>query len=140
MAKQNNVGTLPSPKTRSQYVKLVKKGQFFYNKGNYAQALRFFTRSWDYDASNLPIIKMVAECLFQGGNRNVAINLLAYVLEKNPTDPVVITILGNASLRMELFDLSQKFHQIYIQLKPEDPVGYNNYASALREDGKLDEV
>ncbi len=140
MAKNNQAGQLPSPKTRSQYVKLVKKGQFYYNKGDYPQALRYFTRSWDYDATNLSIIKLVAECLFQGGNRNVAINLMAYVLEKNPNDPVVISILGNAALKMELFDLSAKFHQIYIQLEPKDPVGYNNYASALREAGKLDEA
>mgnify|MGYP000336086832 CR=1 FL=1 len=137
---KNNSGPLPSPKNKAQYVKLVKKGQTFYNRGNYNQALRYFTRSWDYDAKNLPIIKMVAECLFQLGNRNVAIQLLAYVLEKNPNDPVVITILGNAALKMELFDLAQKFHQIYIQLLPQDPIGYNNYASALREDGKLDEA
>lgn len=137
---KNRLKELPSPKNKSQYVKLVKKGQFFYNKGDFNQAIKYFTRSWDFDATNLSIIKMVADCLFQIGNRNVAIQLMAHVLEKNPNDSVVISILGNAAIRMELFDLAQKFHQIYIQLEPEDPIGYNNYASALREAGKLDEA
>ncbi|MBL4602337.1 MAG: tetratricopeptide repeat protein [Emcibacteraceae bacterium] len=137
---KNPNATLPSPKNRSQYVKIVKKGQVFYKQGDYNQALKHFTRSWDYDSKNPGIIKLVAECLFQIGNRNVAINLLAFALQENPSDPVIISILGNAALKMDLFDLSQKFHQIYIQLKPEDPIGYNNYASALREDGKLDEA
>lgn len=138
--KKGNSSNLPSPKNKSQYIKLIKKGQFFYNKGNFNQALKYLTKSWDFDATNQSVIKLVADSLFQIGNRNVAIQLMAHVLEKNPNDPVVISILGNAALKMELFDLSQKFHQIYIQLEPEDPVGYNNYASALREAGKLDEA
>lgn len=138
--KKAKVIKLTSPKTKSQYIKLVKKGQAFYNRGDFNNALKFFTKSWEYDSSNAEIIKIVGDCLFQLGNRNVAINLMAYALEQNPNDPPIITILGNAALKMELFELSQKFHQIYIQLRPDDPVGYNNYASALREDGKLDEA
>ncbi len=135
-----NVAELSPPKNKSQYIKVVRKGQSFYNKRDYNTALKLLTLSWKYDATNQAVIKMVADCLFQLGNRNVAINLLAHVLEKNPNDPAVITILGNAALKMELFDLASRIHQLHIQIKPDDPIGYNNYASALREEGKLDEA
>ncbi len=142
MAKKKKVaaGNILPPKNKSQYIKMVRKGQSYYNKGDYNFALKLFTASWKYDTSNQTVIKLVADCLFHLGNRNVAINLLAYVLEKNPNDTAVITILGNAALKMELFDLAKKIHQLHIQISPEDPVGYNNYASALREDGKLDDA
>ncbi len=65
---------------------------------------------------------------------------MTYALKANPTDASIVSSLGNAAVGMNFFDLAQKFHKVFIALAPNDPVGYNNYATALREDGKYEEA
>lgn len=131
---------LKVPKNKAQYIKLVRKGESLHNSRRYVDALQYLTTAWKYDASSPTLLTRVADCLFKIGRKSAAMNLLTHALESAPNDAGIASVLGNAALEMDFFELSQKFHQHYINLKPNDPVGYNNYASALRENGQYDEA
>ena len=131
---------LKEPKNKAQYVKLFKKGSELHEKGQYQEALLYLTTAWKYDDKDVNLLIRVADSLFNINKKSAAMELMAHALQKNPSDPNIASILGNAALKMEFFDLSLKFHQHCINLKPNDPVGYNNYAAALRENGQYDEA
>lgn len=139
MSKQN-ANLIPPPKNKRQFNKLIKKGQNFYKKQEYNEALKYLTSAWKFDDSDTNLLIMIADSLFKKGNKSAALQLMGHTLERAPKDPNIASVLGNAALKMDMFDLSLRFHQKYIELRPNDVVGYNNYASALREDGKLDEA
>lgn len=128
------------PKNKAQYNKLLKIGKSLYKKQDYVNAIKYFNTSFDFNSSNPNVLVLLSDSLFQIGNRSAAMQMMMHALLKNPTDPNIANILGNAAMKMEFYDLAQKFHQKHIELKPDDVMGYNNYASALREDGKLDEA
>lgn len=137
------ITTPPEPKTpknRTQYNKLLKTAKHLHKKQDYINAIKYLNKSLDYDSSKPNILVLLAECLFQTGNKQAAMQMMSHALLKSPNDPIIANVLGNAALEMDFFDLAQKFHQKYIELKPDDPAGYNNYATALREDGKYEEA
>ncbi len=135
-----NTNLIPPPKNKTQFVKLLKKGQSLYKNQDYTEALRYLTSAWQYDDSDHNLLTIVADCLFKKGNQTAALNLMAHALKRSPKDANICSVLGNAALKMEFFDLAAKFHQKYIELRPNEAIGYSNYASALREDGKIDEA
>lgn len=138
--KKSAQNEIPIPKNAAQYRKLYKKGHTFYLKKDYVTALQYLTKAWKFDATDVNLLVIVADSLFHIDKKNTALQLMTHALETNPTDPGIVSSLGNAALGMNFFDLAQAFHKIYISLKPNEPIGYNNYATALREDGKYDEA
>mgnify|MGYP000607382965 CR=1 FL=1 len=131
---------IPIPKNNAQYIKLFKKGQKLRLEKQHAEALQYLNAAWKYSDDDPALVVMISDSLFNIGNKSAAINLMIHVVETNPDDTNIVLTLGNAALDFEEFELAQKFHQKYIELKPSDPIGYNNYATALREDGKIDEA
>lgn len=140
MAKNKKTIDLKTPTNRLQYVKMIKKGQFLHNNKDYTQALKYLTTAWKYDDSDPNLLIMVSDGLFKIGNKMAAMDLMAHALQKNPNDANIASILGLAAYKMNFFELAEKFHTKYIELMPDDPVGYNNYVGALREQGKYDEA
>jgi len=134
-----NSSDIPSPKTRSQYDKLVKRGARHFEKNEYTSALKYFSKALDYKNYQPNTLVNMARCLFQLGMKTKAISMMEHALDQNAENPGICDSLGNACLQMDLYDLAVKFYTIYCQLKPEDPLGYNNLASAMREAGQLDQ-
>ncbi len=137
---KNSSKEIAAPRNKSQYLKLIKKGQSLRVRKRHAEALKHLTKAWEFDATDPEVMILVSDCLFNMGNKNAAIDLMVHALEARPNDANIAGTLGSAAMEMNAFELAQKFYQHYINLKPDDPIGYNNYASAMREDGKLDEA
>ncbi|MCF8473607.1 MAG: tetratricopeptide repeat protein [Emcibacter sp.] len=127
------------PKTKKQYDKIIVSGDKNYKKGNYSEALLYYTKALDYKGYNPNILVLMARCLFNLGMKNKAINLMEHALHQNADNPSICESLGSACLSFDLNELAIKFFSIYIQLNPSEPIGYNNLATALREDGQFDE-
>lgn len=128
------------PKNNAQYIKLFKKGQKLRVEKKHTEALQYLNAAWQYTDADPTLLVMIADSLFKIGNKSAAIKLMVYAVESSPEDSNIALTLGNAALDLEQFELAKKFHQKFIELKPSDPAGYNNYATALREDGKLEEA
>ena len=138
--RSKNIPEPKTPKNKAQYNKLLKTGKALYKKQDFVNAIKYFNRSFDFNNKNPNVLVLLSDSLFQIGNKTAAMQMMMHALIKNPNDHNIANILGNAAMKMEFYDLAQKFHQKHIELKPDDVMGYNNYASALREDGKLDEA
>ncbi len=128
-----------SPKTKKQYDKIIRVGTGHYEKGDYTTALKYFTKSLDYKNYDPNILVLMARCLFNLGMKSKAINLMEHALDQSAENPAICESLGSACLSFDLNELAIKFFTIYIQLNPTEPIGYNNLATALRENGQLDE-
>lgn len=128
------------PKNKTQYLKTLKKGQKLRDQKKHAEALQFLNAAWKYSDDDPVLLVMISDSLFSIGNKTAAINLMVHAVEANPNNESIALTLGNAALGLEEFQLAQKFYQNFIQLRPSDPVGYNNFATALREDGKIEEA
>ncbi|MCC3860796.1 tetratricopeptide repeat protein [Pseudemcibacter aquimaris] len=139
MAKKQT-GKLTAPKNRAQYNKQVRMGFKLHKQGKNLEALQYFTSAWKYDDTDAKVSIAVADCLAKNGNKTASMNLLEHVLQKNPDNPNIASILGNTALSLNYFDLALKFHNLHMQLEPGEIVPYNNYATALREAGQLDEA
>lgn len=139
MAKQS-LNSVSVPKNNAQYLKALKKGQKLRQEKKHAEALQFLNAAWKYSDDDPSLLVMISDSLFSIGNKTAAINLMVHAVEANPNNESIALTLGNAALEQEEFKLAQKFYQNFIQLKPSDPVGYNNFATALREDGKIEEA
>ncbi|PCI43591.1 MAG: hypothetical protein COB49_12040 [Alphaproteobacteria bacterium] len=134
-----NTRTLASPKTRQQYNKLVSGGKRHYDKGNFTEALKYFTRALDFKDYHPNILILMARCLFYLGMKNKAIALMEHALHQSAANPGICDALGNACLSMDFTELAIKFFTLYTQLAPGEAIGYNNLATALRENGQTDE-
>lgn len=130
---------ISSPKTIQQYNKIVGTAKDHFNKHNYNEALRYYSKALDYKNYLPTVLIMMARCLFGLGMKSKAIAMMEHALTQNAENADVCDSLGSACLSMDFFDLAVKFYAIYSRLKPNDPLGYNNLASALRENGQLDE-
>ncbi len=137
MAKK--IKSLPTPKTLKQYEKLIITGTKFYEKGDLAQGLRYFTKALDYKDYHPNTLVLMARCLFGLGMKNKAINVMEHALNQNAENPAICESLGSACLSFDMPELAVKFFTLYVQLNPDEPVGYNNLATAMRENGQLDE-
>ncbi|NOZ43221.1 MAG: tetratricopeptide repeat protein [Alphaproteobacteria bacterium] len=130
---------ISTPKTVKQHDRLVRTGTNYCEQGNYTEALRYFTCVLDYEGYNPNVLVLMARCLFGLGMKNKAIKILEHALDQNAENPAICESLGTACLSFSLYDLAIKFFNVYCQLVPNEPAGYNNLATALREDGQLDE-
>ncbi len=137
MAKKTN--GIPGPKTAKQYKKTVLAGTGHYEKGEFAEALRYFSKALDYKGYSPDILVLMARCLFNLGMQNKAISLMEHALDQNAGNPAICEALGTACLSFDFNELAIKFFTIYCQLNPNESIGYNNLATALRENGQLEE-
>lgn len=64
---------------------------------------------------------------------------MEHALHQNAANPAICESLGTACLSFDFTELAVKFFTIYCQLMPNEPIGYNNLATALRENGQIDE-
>lgn len=137
MAKKDK--RISSPKTLQQYNRVVGAATKYYDNGNFAEALKYYTRALDYKDYHPNVLVMMSQSLFKLGMKSKAIALMEHALHQSAGNPGICDALGNACVSMDLNDLAIKFFKIYTQLKPNDAIGYNNLATALREDGQIDE-
>lgn len=142
MVKRNNKkNTDPAiPKNKIQYAKLIKKGAFLNKEGDHINAIKFLNAAFAYDQSNPQLLTLLSGSLFKIGNKQAAMTVMARALELNPDDANNMVTLGNAAQSMGFLELALKFHEQHIRLAPSDYVGYNNYATILRELGQFEEA
>jgi len=130
---------LTTPKTARQYDKMVATGDKYYRQGHFNEALKYFSKALEYKEYAPNLLVLMARCLFNLGMKNKAIHLMEHALHQSAGNSEICETLGHACISMDLNDIAVKFFQIYIQLLPDEPIGYNNLATALRENGQVDE-
>ncbi|WP_321391755.1 tetratricopeptide repeat protein [Emcibacter sp.] len=142
MAKNSgkNSGTLGPARSRGQFNKYLQKGNKLFSRGEYSQALAFLNAAWNYDEENSQVGVQIANCLFEIGEKAKAINVLTYVWQKAPENADICTVIGGAATKMNFHDLALRAYEHYTLLNPNDPKGYVNFATALKETDQFDKA
>lgn len=127
-------------KLAARIVKLLRKGNRYSAKHDFRNALIHHFEAWQLDYENTDSIKCLAHTLGQLGERAKAIHLFEILLELNPGDPEVAGLLGQIAIDLEMWEQAASLNRIFIRLKPENDLGYNNLATALRNMERFDEA
>ena len=131
---------IPSPKTAGQYNKLLKLGNAAFDRDDHATAIKYYSKCLDYKDYSPNILIAMSKSLFALGMKGKAIALMEHALHQNANNAIIIQTLGNACIDMDMHELAIKFYNLYCKLEPNDPIGYNNLATAYRELNMLDEA
>jgi len=128
-----------SPADQRYAERRVHKGLRLEKKGQLQDAIKCYFEAFERNPRNLDALKLLGRQLGNLDERVVALQLLERALEVNRDDPDIYIMLGNIALEMRMPDAALKLFRIYVDLKPDDFVGYNNVATALRSLEKFDE-
>jgi tetratricopeptide (TPR) repeat protein len=120
--------------------KLFKKGAQLQKRGDYRAAAKMHLKGLKLDKDSVYGRKLLADTLANLGRRNLAIQTYEHALELAPDDMEIHFGLGNIALTMQMYDVAARFFEIYTIHRPDDPAGFNNFASALRMQEKLDDA
>ncbi len=120
--------------------KLFKKGSQLQKRGDVRAAAKLHLKGLKLDKDSVYGTKLLADALANMGRRNLAIQTYERALELAPDDMEAHFGLGNIALSMQMNDVAAGFFDIYTRNRPDDPVGYNNLATAWRNQEKLDDV
>lgn len=119
--------------------KLVLKGLRLEKRDKKRQALSCYFDAFNEDPENIDALKKLGQMLVQLRERAVAIDIFQRALDVNAGDAEVFLILGNLALEMREPAIGLEFFRLVTKHMPNDPVGYNNIATAYRQLEKFDE-
>ncbi|RME65107.1 MAG: tetratricopeptide repeat protein [Alphaproteobacteria bacterium] len=128
------------PKLAARITKLLKKGNRLSVKHEYRLALAYHFAAWQLDYENPDSVKCLAHTLGQLGERAKAIHLFEILMRLNPGDPDMAGLVGQLAIDLEMWEQAAALNRIYIRLKPDNDLGYNNLATALRHMERFDEA
>ena len=120
--------------------RLFKKGAQSHRRGDYRGAAKLLLKGLKLDKDNVYGTKLLADALANMGRRSLAIQTYEHALQFAPDDMEIHFGLGNLALAMRMYDVAARFFAIYTKHCPEDPIGYNNLATAWRTQEKFDEA
>jgi len=72
------------------YAEIKNTGMFFYQKGIYQQAAKYWTRALELKPGETMIQENLAKCLWATGDKQKSREILSELIEKNPDNPEVI--------------------------------------------------
>lgn len=119
---------------------LLTKGQKFLKEGNDAEAAKYIVEAWNMNPEDFDLLVATADVMARLGVRAKALEVLERALAIHGPKPDVISVLGNLSIELEMHEVMEKLFRIYVDLRPNDPMGYNNIASALEKQDKYDDA
>jgi len=125
---------------KQKLAKLLKQSQKLLAAGDTAEASKKIIAAWNMEPENFDLLVAVADVLARLGVRRKAIEVLEKALQIHGPKPDVLLVMGNLALELQMPEVLEKVYRIYINVRPEDPQGYNNLASALEQQDKLDET
>ena len=124
----------------ARIVKLLRKGNRYSERHDYQNALLCHFEAWQLDFENTDAIKCLAHTLGQLGERAKAIHLFEILLRRRPDDPEIAGFLGQIAIELEMWEQAAALNRIFIRMKPDYDLGYNNLATALRHMERFDEA
>lgn len=139
-ARKGDAATLPPGQARLEAQRLFEKGHQLQRKRKYREAVRCHLQGFRLDEENVYGLKLMADALANIGRRALAIEVYEQALALAPDDMEIHFGLGNLAMSLGMNDVAARFFSIYVQNRPNDAMGYNNLATVLREQNKLDEA
>jgi tetratricopeptide (TPR) repeat protein len=125
---------------RMASAKLLKQAKRELAKENWMTSLAYFNELWDRDPNTNEYLIVIAHIMSRANMRKQAIQFAERALKAcGPTNEVLM-IVGELAHKMGLFELMAKIFNIYIELFPDEPTGYENLALAMYRLDKHDDA
>ncbi|RMF11983.1 MAG: hypothetical protein D6763_01835 [Alphaproteobacteria bacterium] len=126
--------------SRQKLAQYLRRGHKYMAAGDAENAAKYIVAAWNMDPENFDLLVAVADVLSKVGVRAKALEVLEKALAIHGPKPEVLLVMGNLALELDMPAVMERVYRIYISIRPDDPQGYNNLASALERQDKLDEV
>jgi tetratricopeptide (TPR) repeat protein len=129
---------LAAERARHKSNVFLKRGIRAWRRGDTAKAGQWALKSTQADGSNAKAFHVLAMALERMGYLHKALVTYEHAHQIDPTDPELLINLGLTAWNMKLTDAAAKMFQLYIQAKPDSPLGYNNLGSVQCDLGQAD--
>jgi Flp pilus assembly protein TadD len=117
---------------------LLKRGIRAWRKGDTAKAGQWALKATKADGSNAKAFHVLAMALERMGHLHKALVTYEHAFHLDPSDPELLVNLGLTAWNLKLTDGAAKMFQLYIDSKPDSPLGYNNLGSVQCDLGHAD--
>ena len=127
---------LVAERTRHKSNVLLKRGVRAWRKGDIVKAGQWALKATEVDGDNSKAFHVLAMALERMGHLHKALVTYERAHQLNPEDPELLINLGLTAWNLKLTDGAARMFQLYIDARPDSPLGYNNLGSVLCDLGQ----
>jgi len=117
---------------------LLKRGIRAWRKGDTVKAGQWALKATQADGGNAKAFHVLAMALERMGHQHKALMTYEHAFQLDPNDPELLVNLGLTAWNLKLIEGAAKMFQLYIDAKPDSPLGYNNLGSVQCDMGQPD--
>ena len=135
---ENLTDELAAERARHKSNVLLKRGIRAWRKGDIAKAGQWALKATGADESNSKAFHVLAMALERMGHLHKALVTYERAHQLDPEDPELLINLGLTAWNLKLIDGAARMFQLYIEARPDSPLGYNNLGSVQCDLGQPD--
>ena len=119
---------------------LIRKSVDALNRHNFIQGGKWALKALDQDERNGVAWYLLGIARERAGDFANSVRAYEAALQLLPDHAEVSNDLGRLAYRMGMFEQAEKLFTHYVNHAPHEPQGYNNLASAVKDQGRRDEA
>src|ERR1700733_13367465 len=116
-------------KARHRSNVLLKRSIRSWRKGDIPKAGQWALKATESDGGNSKAFHLLAMALERMGHLHKALVTYEHAFRLDPEDPELLINLGLTAWNLKLTDGAARMFRLYIDAKPDSPLGYNNLGS-----------
>ena len=117
---------------------LIKRGIRAWRKGDIVKAGRWALKATEMDDTSAKAFHVLAMALERMGHLHKALVTYERSYQLDPEDPELLINLGLTAWNLKLTSGAATMFKLYIDARPDSPLGYNNLGSVLCDLGHVD--
>src|SRR6195952_4476235 len=125
-------------KSRHRSNTALKRGIRAWRKGDIVKAGQWALKATEADGNNPKAFHVLAMALERMGHLHKALVTYERAHQLDPEDPELLINLGLTAWNLKLIDGAARMFQLYIDAKPDSPLGYNNLGSVQYDLGSAE--
>jgi tetratricopeptide (TPR) repeat protein len=129
---------LVAERVRDKSNVLLKRGIHAWRKGDIVKAGQWALKATQADETNAKAFHVLAMALERMGHLHKALVTYEHAYQLDPNDPELLINLGLTAWNLKITDGAARMFRLYIDAKPDSPLGYNNLGSVMCDMGQVD--
>ena len=120
---------LAAERARHKSNVFLKRGIRSWRRGDIVKAGQWALKSTQADGTNAKAFHVLAMALERMGHLHKALVTYEHAFQLDPNDPELLINLGLTAWNLKIHDGAARMFNLYIEAKPDSPLGYNNLGS-----------
>ncbi len=125
--------------TRRKADLLLGRGLKAWKRGDYPKAAKFALKAVKEDETFARGFHLLAMAMERMGHLHKALAMYERAFALDPHDSDLILDLGLSAMNQKMLDWAEKMFRLYIEARPDSPLGYNNLGGLLCKSGRVSE-